>query len=608
MNKITVKTTIRAGWTARVALAAALSGLSAGVAQANDYVWNSISGGLWSDLSVSGWNTNGYPSAVADQATVRPNNTSAQTLTIDVTNAVVGSLIIGDATGSSTWTLTTDDYANHKLTFDVSSGEASLSGQGGINTITTPMVLMDPITVTNSSFLYLAGSISEDVAGMGLTKTGSGILYIGGGTDYATNTYTGLTIITAGSVSINKAKDFVPVFAGDILISGGQLSYGNRGDIADTANITINGGSFRILDRTEVVNSLTVNSGWISVNGSGTSANFKTVNLGGTGSTTLAGGSWIVANRGSSWVTDLMTISGGTNTLSPSNNGNAFLTINQGITINQPSSGAFSALVLTNSGVAYRAIVDLKGDLTFNGNASNTNPTIIVATGLDANFARTGTAFRVTGNRVFTINHGAGDTDLIIEPQISNGSSSGGIIKTGTGVLQLGLGNGLSDYTGPTILSNGTLRVSGASTNQGDYVVTPNGTLAGDGLIGLASGKTVTVNGSLAPGNPDETATLTVTGAGSNAVTFGNDGELAISLTDTTNDKLAINGSLDLSGTLDKVTVTGTGPKGVAHVIVTYTGTLTGTFDEVSDGYKLIYGSGEIALMTVEKVTLISIR
>lgn len=610
MNTTTIKARIGAEWTRLVMLASALVCLGAGMAQATDYTWNSASGGSWSDTSATGWNAAGYPSATSDNAAVSQNITADQTLTINVPNAVVRSLTFGDSSGSSKWLIASDDAANHKLTFDVSSGNAALTSRGGVNTISAPIVLMDPITVTNSSGLYLTGPVTEGVAGMGLTKVGTGLLYMGaGGSDYATNTYSGLTTITEGTVYFNKAKDFVPVFAGDLLLTGGQLLYGsNRGDIADTATVTINGGLFRVLDRTETVNSLTINNGSMAADGSGTSGNFKTVNQAGTGATTLAGGSWRVSGRGSSWVTDLMTISGGTNSLIPNGNGNASLTVNQAMTINQPSAGAFSALILTNSGVAKQAIIDLKGDLTFNGNIGNANPTLLAALGLDAGFARTGTAFRVTGTRIFTINPGASNIDLIIQPQISNGSSAGGIVKTGAGVLQLASPNGTNTYTGATTVSNGTLLVSCSSVGQGDYVVAPAGTLGGNGTIGLASGKTILVNGRLAPGNLDEIATLTVTGAGSNAVTFGNGGELVIDLAGTSNDKLAVNGSLDLSDTLDKVTVTGTGPKGFPHVIATYTGTRTGTFDGVPDGYKLVYGSGEIALMTVEKVTVISIR
>src|SRR5262249_16726875 len=63
-------------------------------------------------------------------------------------------------------------------------------------------------------------------------------------------------------------------------------------------------------------------------------------------------------------------------------------------------------------------------------------------------------------------------------------------------------------------------------------------------------------------------------------------------------DKLAVTGNLDLTALGNFLDVTGVG-SGTSWVIATYTGTLTGTFESITSGYTVNYGTGTNSQMTL---------
>jgi hypothetical protein len=87
--------------------------------------------------------------------------------------------------------------------------------------------------------------------------------------------------------------------------------------------------------------------------------------------------------------------------------------------------------------------------------------------------------------------------------------------------------------------------------------------------------------------------TLNVTGN----VTMAADSHFLVELSGSTADRLAITGNLDLSALNNFLDVTGsgTGP----WTIATYTGMLTGTFENVTSGYMVNYGSGTNSSVTL---------
>jgi hypothetical protein len=75
---------------------------------------------------------------------------------------------------------------------------------------------------------------------------------------------------------------------------------------------------------------------------------------------------------------------------------------------------------------------------------------------------------------------------------------------------------------------------------------------------------------------------------------------LAIELSGASADKLVVGGNLNLSTLTDSLDITGVG-QGLSWVIATYTGTLTGTFNNITAGYTVTYGTGTNSQITLNK-------
>jgi autotransporter-associated beta strand protein len=76
------------------------------------------------------------------------------------------------------------------------------------------------------------------------------------------------------------------------------------------------------------------------------------------------------------------------------------------------------------------------------------------------------------------------------------------LIKTGAGTLQL---SGANTYAGPTLVSNGILRVNGVHSGGGVISLYSGATLAGSGTV---AGVTVAAGGLVSPGNSAGTLTV----------------------------------------------------------------------------------------------------
>jgi hypothetical protein len=186
--------------------------------------------------------------------------------------------------------------------------------------------------------------------------------------------------------------------------------------------------------------------------------------------------------------------------------------------------------------------------------------------------------------------------DLVINSSTStttfNGpqNTNGNFTVNGSATAQpLAIVNGNRTGSG-TMSTSGTLVINGTKSGGAAVTVNSTGTLAGTGSI---EGP-VTNNGKIAPGS--ETlipGTLTLTGN----LTNGENSHWLIGLDGTSAGKLAVGGNLDLLAT-DSLDIVGTG-SGSSWVIATYAGTLSGTFDSVTAGYSVEYGTGSNSQITL---------
>ena len=407
---------------------------------------------------------------------------------------------LGAASGDLTVSGGTFDLANNTLT---RSGNITITG-GTINNGT--------ISKSGTSYDIQGGVINAALAGTaGLTKSGTGNAAV-----YGANTYSGATVINAGSLVVGSATGLGDAAGAVTVNSGGNLYVGSGLTISRTGNLTVNGGTL-----------------------SGDNANLGTISL--------SGGGNFVANNGAALAVKL----GGTGGLTVGGTGDTYLwasnsytgatVINSGQLI-LGGNGAISesSAVQIDSGAAFL----LTGAFAPN----NINRTIAGLTGAGILWGAGGTV---------TVNKASGTDTFTGDIQ-----SGQGLIKSGSGTLVLG---GASSYTGATTVSAGTLLIahgsalgstaagttvaSGAqlrlnATNSGFTIgnealtisgqgVTTGGalrnaagnntvqgkvTLAANATIGAASGTSLTLD--VASGNAIEASdfNLTFDGAGTNVV------------------------------------------------------------------------------------------
>ncbi len=492
------------------------------------YSWNGTTGGNWNDDQATGWNTgNGsYPNAIDDSATITQNISANSILNLNV-NALVGSLVIGDSTGTQTWTLQDTGALGKTLTFDVSSGWATLTkpASGGNVTFNVPFILNDSLAITNSggnSAITIYGPISGagDLTLTSLQNSSFTSFKIGNA-DSLTNTYIGSftwtgagdpSLTTSTFLELNKAAG-VHAITGDFVVYG-KVTFKANEQIGDVSHLTIgNNGYILLSDRIETVDRVTLESGGL-FKGTGSSSSSK---LTATTSTEIKGGAWSLVGRGGQWDTGTFTINGGTNNLisATSTASGDTLSVNT-LIINQPVSGAFTALTFDNTQNSQSAGIRFKnasaGDvLAFVGTEANTHSTLIDATFSSAGVAARNTiSLAVTGNpstnHTFNIGNGGADVDLIIRPNLINGTGTQGFTKTGDGTLELG---GTNLYTGATSIDAGRLLINGSLAAASAVAVKANSTLGGLGTVPSVS---IATDGTLAPGTPSSTGILTVSG------------------------------------------------------------------------------------------------
>ena len=345
------------------------------------------------------------------------------------------------------------------------------------------------------------------IAGTGnLEQAGSNTLTISGN-----NTYTGATVINAGTLEVGAAGRLGGgSYSGNISNNGTLIYSGTNaqtlsGMISGTGSLTQNASSQLLLTgNNSYTGTTTISAGTIRLQN--TASNSQAI----VGDITISGGQLSVAATNQIADTASVTLTSGSLELSSYNEIINSLTMSGGslrrstntLTLNSASS--FTGGTLNFASNTARIITNATsplGDVTFDFSVASGTSTlglvlggdIAVNTSTTANFTNSGGGLgRIDLNGANrTIDVGAGAT-MNVDWTIAG--TSVGLTKNGSGTLEL---NAANTFTGATAINAGTLFVNGSLAAGSALFVASGATLGGTGTINGAA----TVNGYLRPGN-----------------------------------------------------------------------------------------------------------
>jgi autotransporter-associated beta strand protein len=472
--------------------------------------------------------------------------------------------------------------------------EVGISGDGSLN-------VNGGTVVANGWFTFGRGLTANQGYGSGTFNLSGGTVYVlkNGGTGDQVglrihqNSAAGTANISGGAIycstislvnANNSGTATLSVSGGTIYVGNGGVVVGN-GTTSATKVINVSGGTFRTVDLLPNSNG---QGGLSTVLSDGTnwtwaSANMPTINLNnspgpgivtfapepnrtitlnapwaGPGGMTIAGPGTVVFG-GANTYAGATTVSGGTLQL---NTGQAASVIS-GLVVN---SGATLALSSAQTSAPLGSALSSGSSLVMNNNAQI----------VDATLSLPGSA---------TLRFNASNTQLFS----NNVSGSGNVVATlsgnGVEVVTGNLGN-----SGTTIVSNGIVAIAGNLNSSSGVIVTNTGTLAGNGLIGapitVASPNNPTaahLRIGISPLNVPDTLTVT-------NLTLGAGSELDVKLGSSTtvgggvNDLLVVRGNLTINPNAFVNVLPMQGLAAGTYVIVTYSGTLTGSFTNTIGG------------------------
>lgn len=376
--------------------------------------------------------------------------------------------------------------------------------------ITITSAIADALTINQTSQTLTLGTV---VSGTGaLTKTGTAQLTLSGG---GSNTYTGLTTVTAGRLHLGKNANTVAI-PGDLLITDSQVSLASNNSsnqIADTTTVTMSGATSvfngtvgvnqNVANVTETIANLLVTGGNVNAGG----GSIWTIT--GTFSMTSSAYTSFVGNSGSRMTVGMLSLTG--------------MTATAGGTV-----GATNSFTLYGASTTVQSTITA-GGVTLNGSvfnlrrgAAGQQGSRLILTGDIITAGTTGSSIRedtnggINGSIAIELSGTAGavsrtiapiaGADLTIAIPITDGAATpGSLVKSDLGAATTSANNA---YTGSTTVAQGALYLVGTQATS-TVTVDAAGTLGGSGTI---TG-TVDLTGTIAPGTGGTTIGALSTGA-----------------------------------------------------------------------------------------------
>lgn len=482
-----------------------------------------------------------------------------------------GSLTI--QTNSSTSGYTTSTSTSGSSAFPGNGG--GTSGNGFIAALTGSSVqeifaLSGQTLTFNTANAADVVTIAAGIADDSLNSIPASSTYVAGSGSGASVNITGLgKVVLTGINTYGGASSTTT-------ISGGTLNVSSDSNLGGSAVPLIFAGAGTLQAGATIPSStrpLTIQAGVAATfdTNSFNLANTGTITMGSTGSSLTKIGVGTLSLGGNISLGSV-TISGGTLSLLGSNTYAGPTTINANSTLQSGAGNTFSN--------ASQHVINGNGVLNLN----SSNQEIGSLSSASTNSATSlGSATLTTGN------------DNTATTYAGTIQGTGGLNLIGSGSMTL---TGSSTYTGQTLISSGTLRVNG--TIASPVTVSINGTLRGTGTIN----NSVTVNGQFFPGNSIGTISvgpLTLNAAGTTNIEFG---------PGTNNSsKIVVNGNASLGGTLNLIQDAGTYAGMQTYTFITATGSVTGTFNSITNipsGFigKVIYNPSSAELILTQPAAI----
>lgn len=478
---------------------------------------------------------------------------------------------LGSGSGTATYTGTITPYAN---TFRIGGGSGSL-------------------TVINSALTGAGRSLEVGIQGVT-----AGNVTLGG-----SNTYDGATkILGAATLTLMGNTGHIADTSDLVFTSNGTFSYDNTGAtgaISETVGrLVLQAGDATVLSQRTVNFDSALTFSSIS-RSAGATVNF---NVGGTGATSALNSVVIASPPTSNSFIDQGLFAGGGN-YAAYDSGGFIRALAYGTDANTASVGAGATMAsgsgqhVTLTGAISAQTTDTLLTLRIPG-AYN----VTLANGATLTLASGGLLKTGTGSTASTISGGTGittggATELVIRTDLSTdtltinsnilASSTGGLTKSGAGVLILG---GSNAYGGSTTLNTGTLRALGTGAlSTGDIVINggtldlrANGTSPGNNngspeMLSFGNNVTVTGDATISLNNIPASGSLFLNKSigigdlalGGNTLTIANNNGYGLSVNGTT--------TLSISATGNSILNLGTARTSNLVQALTFSGKVTGT-------------------------------